>query len=205
MNFDLYDIFSKVIPGGIIVFVLIFCGVYTLSDKLPDSVFLLLSYFAGFIIDAIAGHSKVQKYTWKLFGGKTSEILLKNQKYNGKNYPNLKNLKEIASKNNHWYESDLSKTYHHIYRTALSIENSRIKGFNNHWFNARNILFSSLICLIFLYFKIWDGKRMWSEAIIATVTVLVMLYFVFNRAKGRQYEFVKEVFDSYIQNKDKKE
>lgn len=196
MNFDFYDVFSKVIPGGLLTFVLIVCGYFTPPDKIPDLAYLFFSYIVGFLIDAFAAKRQVMELIWFLFNGKTSDVLLNGGKFYGNEYKFLGELKSKVGED--WKPDNLSKTFDFIYRKVLALDAKRVQGFNNHWINTRNLLVSLILSAIPLAFCIWNGQRTWSVALLSSSILLFSIWMVFDRAKGRQYYFVKEVLDSYL-------
>lgn len=196
MNFDFYDVFSKVIPGGLLTFVLIGCGYFTPTDKIPDLAYLFFSYIVGFLVDALAAKRQVMEIIWFLFRGKTSDVLLRGGKFYGNEYKFLGELKSKIGEN--WKSDNLSKTFDFIYRKVLTLDAKRVQGFNNHWISTRNLLVSLILSSIPLSLYIWNGQRTWSVTIILSSLLLFSIWIIFDRAKGRQYYFVKEVLDSYL-------
>lgn len=196
MNFDFYDIFSKVIPGGLLIFVLIACGYFVPTDKMPEFAYLFFSYIVGFLIDAIAAKRQVMGLIWYLFRGKTSDVLLSGRKFYGNDYKFLGNLKSKVGED--WKPDDLARTFDFIYRKVLTLDAKRVQGFNNHWINTRNLLVSLIISAIPLAFFIWNGQRTWLVTMLSSSILLFCIGMIFDRAKGRQYYFVKEVLDSYL-------
>jgi hypothetical protein len=196
MNFDFYDVFTKLIPGGALTFMLFFCGYIPLSQKMSDMAFLISAYFIGFIIDAIAAKPQVMNIFWYFAKGKPSNLLLGGSTFYGKNYKFLFELKSKVG--DIWDQENLDKTFDFIYRKVLIFDSKRVQGFNNHWINARNLLISLILSYIPLCLFIWNGDYSWYTSLFLSIVLTFSVYLIFDRAKSRQYYFVKEVLDSYL-------
>ncbi len=199
MNFDFYDLFSKVIPGGLLTLALIIFGYFTPTDKIPELAYLFLSYIFGFLIDAIAAKRQVMDLLWYLFGGKTANVLLSGKEFYGKKYMFLEELKAKVA--DEWEENNLVKTFDLIYRKTLSNGAKRVQGFNNHWINTRNLLVSLVISFFLMMFYVWNGEYNWEASAVLTILAILSIYLIFDRAKARQYYFIKEVLDSFLYEK----
>jgi len=196
MNFDFYDLFSKVIPGGVLTLTLIVFGYFAPSVKIPELGYLFLSYLFGFLIDAIAANRYSMNLLWFLFRGKTADKLLSGKKFYGRKYMFLS---EIRSKvGDKWQEDNLTKTFDLIYRKTLEGGAKRVQGFNNHWINTRNLLFALIVSFIFMMFSIWSGEYTLQTSILVTILTIFSIIIIFDRAKARQYYFIKEVLDSFL-------
>ncbi len=196
MNFDFYDVFSKVVPGGLLTFVLIICGYFTPTDKIPELAYLFFAYIVGFLIDALAAKRQTMDFIWFLFKGKTSNVLLSGGKFYGNEYKFLTELKLRLGDD--WKADNLPKTFDFIYRKVLALDAKRVQGFNNHWISTRNLLISLVLSAIPIGFCIWNGQKTWLSALLLTSILAFSVWIIFDRAKGRQYYFVKEVLDSYL-------
>lgn len=202
MNFDFYDIFSKIIPGGIMLMILLSIGYIHIPEK-PELGYLFIAYLLGFLIDAFAANDKIQNLIWWFFRGKPASLLLSGNRFYGNEYKNLDEIKLKVGDN--WNSDDLLKTFNFIYFKTMSLGAKRVQGFNNHWLSARNILITIVLCFMPIQFLIWDGKKTWFQALSLTMLSLFCLYILFDRAKNRQYYFVKEVLDSYLYSPDEKD
>lgn len=58
MKFDFYDVFTKVIPGALLMLVLLQYNYISLSEQIPELAYLFLSYILGFFIDAVAAKER---------------------------------------------------------------------------------------------------------------------------------------------------
>ena len=77
MTFSIYDVLSKLLPGGIIYALLVLGQLVPKSDRLTDTLALVLMYLIGYFIDATA--SLFEPLLHKLMGGKPSARLLQDQ------------------------------------------------------------------------------------------------------------------------------
>ena len=111
----------------------------------------------------------------------------------------VKFLFELKSKvGDIWDQENLDKTFDFIYRKVLIFDSKRVQGFNNHWINARNLLISLILSYIPLCLFIWNGDYSWYTSLFLSIVLTFSVYLIFDRAKSRQYYFVKEVLDSYL-------
>lgn len=195
MNFDFYDLFSKVIPGGVLTLTLIVFGYFAPSAKIPELGYLFLSYLFGFLIDAIAANRYTMQLLWKLFGGRTANKLLSGKKFYGRKYMFLQEIKSKVG--DEWKEDNLPKTFDLIYRKTLEGGAKRVQGFNNHWINTRNLLISLVISSMFMMFSVWSEYAL-QVSIFITFLTLLSIFIIFDRAKARQFYFIKEVLDSFL-------
>ncbi len=194
MNFDLHDLFAKIIPGGILSIIFVGCSGLVLPDKLPDITYLFVSYFIGFLIDACA--YRYQNYLYLLFFRKNPTVkILNGEKISGKDYSFLQRIKEKFGQGK-WEITEKEKIWSEIYRHA--IDGKRVKGFNDHWLGARNIFVAHTIALPVIFYKIYHPYIGWFQSGIAIVVALLVWELLMARAKARQYLFIKEVLDNYI-------
>ena len=202
MKFNLYDLLSKLIPGGILLSILLIGKWIELPDEVPEIAYLFFAYFIGFIIDAIGFNLQYGKYKllWKLFGLKNKpaeSILLASSKF-GRVYSHIDDFEK------HFKESwdNKSKVFGIAFQSTMNLENTRIQSFNEHWFGARNFFIAFLIGLPFLIFHVWLSDFHGSETkkIIFITLSFCVLFVLYKRMKSRQYLLVKEVLDTYWRN-----
>lgn len=197
MKFDFYDVFSKVLPGGVLAFAIIACGFFIPSTNIPDLSYLFTSYFLGYIIDAIAAKIQIKDWLWIAFRGKPSVILLGGNKFLNQEYIQLKELKEKVGEN--WNENDLNKTFDYIFHKTVSAGSPRVKGFNAHWISSRNMFFAFLLSFIPVIIFVYQNELYFNyKIILLSLMMIFVAWILFDRAKSRQFYFIKEVLNSYL-------
>lgn len=194
MNFDFYDIFSKVIPGGLIVCVLVYCGWVIPTKEFPDLIYLFSSYFVGYLVDAI--------------GFEVQERILRKNSFN--QIPNVfehyEHIDKIKAKYGlaNWNDKETDKIFIAIFHTANSID-KRIKSFQDHWVGARNLFIAFLLVLPIMFMEIQELKIQspkWMGIVVLIVGIQLLLFI---RARSRQKLLFTQVLNSYLFTKEKKE
>lgn len=194
MNLNLYDIFSKLIPGGIVYGCLLFCNVFGSLRSKSELLNGVLIFVTGYFIDAIASALE-RKVIFKSFGGNPGVNLL-----NGENYGRIKinRLNELniflQSLTNTDIVNNLSNKEHLfgiIYSKVSQKGLKRVTDFQAIYSFARNILVSILICLILVTFFL--------DKVSITILLTLLLILSWRRCKQMNYYFTKEVIQAYIE------
>ena len=79
MKVSLYDIISKIIPGGLLFMSLYLCFEQELKD-LSGVIQLIVIYFLGFLIEIVASLSE-RKILFPSFGDNPAKMLLENHSF----------------------------------------------------------------------------------------------------------------------------
>jgi hypothetical protein len=187
MNFDFYDIFSKIIPGGIMICVLIFCGWIPMPADNTDLLYLLISYFLGYIIDAI-GFEIQERYLRKI----NAKRLLPQV------FDKYKHKEEISIKYDaeKWEKDPIDKRYSKMFHATVGSD-PRIKSFQNHWIGARNLALSFIFCLPILLLEIKEQNIESPKWIGILALFLIFQIILLNHAKNRQKLMFNQVLNSF--------
>jgi hypothetical protein len=198
MNIDAYDIFSKVIPGGLLLTALMLCK-WIPAEALayPQIILLLIAYGIGHIIDALASQHRFEK----LFGRKESEKQL-DIKLDYKE--RHKDLEKIISKvGDSWEKKNLSLSFSRILREVKFDTVKRVQGFQNHHVNARNIFLTTILSAIPITTTLWQSDLTFAKKACFLLSMAGVVFLFWDRVRKRSRFYVKEVLDYYLY-KDKK-
>ncbi len=188
MTFSLYDILSKVIPGGLILFVLIaVCP--PLKTHLGEATSLVAAYILGYFVETIA--SLIERpLIFKLFGKNPAVKLLEGGRFLHIDLDRIEQLNEIIEKDFEEKKDDKLSLFSTFYDIVNKKEYKRVNHFLEHYILSRNILVSFLIGgITYLSFH-FDLKML--------ALFIVVLILLFLRTKQRNYYFAKEVISSYL-------
>lgn len=188
MTFSLYDILSKVIPGGLIFFAIIAVSPI-LKNHLGEATSLIAVYILGYFVETIA--SLIERpIIFKLFGKNPAIKLLEGGKFLHIDLDRKEQLNEIIEKDFEEIKDNKLSLFSTFYDVINKKEYKRVNHFLEHYILSRNILVSSLIGgIIYLSFN-FDIKML--------LLFIVILIFLFLRTKQRNYYFAKEVISSYL-------
>jgi len=193
MKVELYDIISKIIPGGLVYAPILYYDLLPNADSISSEVVaLIIMYVLGFLVDAIGYF--IQRPLYWTFGGLPSQKLLSGGSFSKISIHNLDVLnvyiertypqKDIADKN--W----LFNTINTIVRAK---ESKRIQSFYEGYIAARNILVASILVLIIVLVKQFN----WLVLGIG-VSVLLLIWY---RTKTKNYHFVQLLINTFIARK----
>lgn len=202
MNFDFYDLLSKVIPGSVLCIALISCDIINPNENIPDLMYLFIFYILGFFIDALATIPFIKNILIWSFGGLPAKTILSGKKFNGFSYNFLDKLKERSD--NDWNQDNLSNTFDIIYRKVF-MQNKRIQDFNNDSLNSRNIFVSLFISFLSAFIFLWvlENELSLNNKLPITILLFVCMILSYCRTKSRQCLFIKEVLDTFLFNENK--
>ena len=189
MNFELYDIFSKLIPGGLILSVLIFCGWIPYPVDNSELIYLIFSYFCGYLIDALSF-----EFQERILRKRNAKSILP------KVFSDYKHISEISTKYglNNWQIDPIEKKYSKMFHVA--IKNERLRSFQNHWVGSRNLFFSYTICLAVLLMEIQELQITSPKWLGLVLLVFVIEIILLNHAKNRQNLMFLQVLNCYNSN-----
>jgi len=188
MTFSLYDILSKVIPGGLIFFALIL--VFPIpKDQLGEATSLIAVYILGYFVETIA--SLVERpIIFKLFGKNPAVKLLEGGKFLHISLDRKEKLNEIIERDFKEIKDDKLSLFSTFYDVVTKKDYKRVNHFLEHYILSRNILVSFFIGgIIYMSFNF---------NLTILIFFLVALIFLFLRTKQRNYYFAKEVISSYL-------
>jgi hypothetical protein len=193
MSFDIYDIFSKVIPGGILLAILMLCNwVPVEAYQLPQLLMLLVAYSIGHILDGIASRKDFEKVFGKEESIKQLDKSLKYGEYH-------KDLDAIITKmDKSWDQKRLSLNFTRINREVKFDAPKRVQGFQSHWVSARNLFLSAIVGIFPISQYIVNSQATEIKKILYTALVLACLWVLYDKATKRRRFYVKEVLDFYL-------
>jgi hypothetical protein len=184
MNLNLYDILSKVIPGGIIFLTLAACKV---SLYKGDSEILIgaVLFSIGYFIDGISSTGERLILNWS-FGGQPGKSLLLGKSYRG---IKISHLDKIDAVKQSLGLVDEEAIYRIMHSTCAQKEKRRIIEFLNSYAFSRNMFFTLLLSFALVTF--------FEESIIIPTIFLILTILAWLRTKKRSYYYAKEVIDVY--------
>ncbi|MFP4019802.1 MAG: hypothetical protein ACLFUH_11200 [Bacteroidales bacterium] len=190
MNLKVYDILSKLIPGGIIYAILF----YLFEENLPDFpgiLLIIIIYILGVITEIIASISE-RSLLFPTFGGNPAIKLLEGKRFLQVKLYNINEYNNTFKKAFPDIYNDKKTLFNIIYREVNKNreEFPRITDFLETYVFMRNLLISILITgIIYISFQF---------SILLFTIFLVASFLVWLRTKQRNFYFCKEVIDSYL-------
>ena len=217
MQLKLFDIFSSVIPGALVLCCVFFTSIanqlqpelieqkisiYKDVSAILTAVFIVASYLTGYIIHAIG--SWIEPILWKTWGGRPSQIILSN------NSPRLGLGNETNSILN-WLKSQSSDSrltslenmdlkpedFRHLFQVAknLALKKGsanfikRMEEFNNSYVFSRNILVAFLITFFCASYLAWNKIMVISFPVLLLFSVIIVWW----RARDRAIYYSREI------------
>lgn len=191
MNLSIYDVLSKLLPGGIIFAIITLGQLVPKSDRLTDTLSLVIMYLLGYFVDAAA--SGVEPVLFTLMGGRPSNVLMQDQ-YQGRH--SLSRLTLLVEHMQQMYPEqfkDRTRWFELLARTVNQKAPPRVTTFQEAYAFARNL--SVCLCLslplVHLSFQSW-----YVTGAMACLSVMA-----FRRTKERAYYYVRELINCYMQEK----
>jgi len=187
MTVSLFDILSKIIPGGLMFFVI--SHALNFKTELNEIIVLILVYILGFFIEAIA--SLIERpVIFRLFRGNPAERLLNGKKYMDIKISRLEKLNEIVNSKFNKYKEDKLRLFLIFHSIVSKKDFKRVNHFMEQYILSRNMLVSCFLSgILFLIFQFG-----WIQLVIS----VFLLILIFIRSKQRNYYFVKEVINSFL-------
>ncbi|AHJ95548.1 hypothetical protein [Hymenobacter swuensis] len=191
MNFSVYDVLSKLLPGGILFCVVVLGQLVPKSDRLTDVLSLVIMYLLGYFIDATA--SSIEPMLFTFMGGRPSARLIQDQ------YEGRYRLSRLPVLIQHMQQTfpeqfaDRSLWFDLLARTVNQKAPPRVTTFQEAYAFARNLSVSLCLSLplVQLAFHSW-----YLTAAVACLCVLA-----FRRTKERAYYYVRELINCYMHEK----
>ncbi len=184
MPFSVYDILSKIIPGGVLFFVL---NILFIDLELGEGTSLIAIYILGYFIDAIASLLE-RPVMFRLFGGNPAVKLMNGKGFLGIQLEDIETLSKIIETKD--AKNNLSRLFSMFYNTINKKDYKRINLFLEQYVLSRNMLVSCFVSGI-----IYMSSNVSIEGFVLFGTILGLLFL---RTKQRNYYFAKEVINSYL-------
>ncbi|MBG8556104.1 hypothetical protein [Hymenobacter guriensis] len=191
MNFSVYDVLSKLLPGGILFSVVLLGQLVPKSDRLTDVLSLVIMYLVGYFVDAAA--SSIEPLLFTLMGGRPSTRLIQDQ-YQGRHQ--LSRLAVLVQHVQLTYPeqfADRSLWFDLLARTVNQKAPPRVTTFQEAYAFARNLSISLCLSLplIQLAFHSWY----------LAAAVACLCFLALRRTKERAYYYVREIINCYMHEK----
>jgi len=211
MQFKIYDVLASLIPGTLVLGVLLITLLGINGDiwvdkllKFKDfsailtSLFLVTSYLIGYIIHALG--SWFEPILWFTWGGRPSELLLKNKSNRLRMYEheNAFNFLIARSKMEAKVPDELSsQDFKDLYQIAKNLAfvkadgsiKERISEFNNSYIFSRNILIAFLSIIIAYITWAYYAFVYWWGIIFLFIALLILWY----RCRDKAFYYSREI------------
>jgi hypothetical protein len=191
MQINLYDILSKLIPGGVLYSTFFYFNYQKdRYEYLTEALALVLIYFAGYVVDAISSFLE-RDLLFPSFGGDPAQKMLKGQGFMQIKIARLDQLQAYFAQQLPSVERTRMFSYMHSLVSKKGYK--RLEDFHASYIFSRNIL-TSLLLSGFMYIAY---RPSWTSLFVISTIV----FFTWLRAKQRNYYFVKEVINTFIYEK----
>ena len=199
MNFRIYDLISKLIPGGVLYIALFYSGLTTQLDK--SQVLVLVAMFVlGYLNETIASLLE-RAVLFRLFKGNPAEKLLDGKKFIHIKLFDMEEVNKIIDKEMPSKRNDLIACFLTMQAKVNKGKDTRIESFQTDYAFARNILIAIFLENIIYIFKDFEYQSItfWLYCFIN----IAVLYISFLRCKQRNYYYCKEVIEVFVVEKSK--
>jgi hypothetical protein len=191
MTVSLFDILSKLIPGGLLLFAITQSHAIN-KIEYNEVVVLIIIYILGYFLEAISSIIE-NPVLFRLFGGNPAVNLLNGRKFLEIGIGRLDKINEIVEEKYKEHKEDKLRLFLIFHSVVSKKEYPRINHFLEQYTLSRNMFVS---CLIAGFYYL-NCHFTW----IGVAVFLLMLAIIFTRTKQRNYYFTKEVINSYLYEK----
>lgn len=187
MTLSLFDILSKIIPGGLLFFTIVQSNSIQNFEN-NEVVILIVIYIIGYLIEAISSLIE-SPVIFRFFGVNPAVNLLNGKRCFGIGISEDE-ISEILTHTNSKIIENKLELFYYIHSLISKKNYPRINQFLEQYTMSRNILVSSIISSNYFLLKHFS-----SLSLIICISLIII---IFIRTKQRNYYFAKEVITTYM-------
>ena len=188
MTVSLFDILSKLIPGGLLLFAILQSHSIT-KIEYNEVVVLIVIYILGYLVEAISSIIE-RTIIFRLFGGNPAVKMLNGEKFLQIKLSRLEKLNEVIEEKYKEYKEDKLQLFRIFHSVVSKKDYPRINHFLEQYTLSRNLLISCSIAGIYYLSSHFN----WIDLSLFTMILVI----IFLRIKQRNYYFTHEVINSYF-------